>query len=55
MIGELQRSSTEEGLDEESHEGYARSSTLLALLNQVLFGWWAVASGTTWEKLLLQR
>lgn len=55
MIGELQRSSTDEERDEESREGSARSSTWLALLNQVLFGWWAVASGTTWEKLLLQR
>lgn len=55
MIGELQRFSIEDERDEESHEGSARSSTLLALLNQVLFGWWAVASGTTWEKLLLQH
>jgi len=38
MIGELQRSSTEEVQDEESREESARSSTLLALLNQVLFG-----------------
>lgn len=38
MIGELQRSSTEEVQDEENHEESARSSTLLALLNQVLFG-----------------
>ena len=55
MIGELQRSSTEEERDEGSREGSARSLTWLALLNQVLFGWWAVASGTTWEKLLLQH
>lgn len=38
MIEELQRSSTEEGLDEESREESARSSTWLALLSQVLFG-----------------
>lgn len=38
MIGELQRSSTEEGLDEESHEESARSLTWLVLLNRELFG-----------------
>ena len=38
MIGELRRFSMAEGLDEESREESARSSTLLVLLNRELFG-----------------